>query len=57
MVINSIVFLIIGFSLTSTPYGSIAGIPIIFLSFIFLVIGIFMPKKDKTLYVTNQRRF
>lgn len=46
--VTALVLFLIGLILTSTIIGAIVGIPLIFISLILLIVGIFLrPKKRK----------
>jgi len=48
LLVTALVLFLIGLILTSTIIGAIVGIPLIFISLILLILGIFLrPKKRK----------
>ena len=53
---GALVIFIIGLILTLTLIGAVIGVPLIILSVIILIIGIFVPGKEKVVHVHHHKK-
>ena len=53
---GALVIFIIGLILTLTLIGAVIGVPLIILSVIILIIGIFVPGREKVVHVHHHKK-
>ena len=53
---GALVIFIIGLILTLTLIGAVIGVPLIILSVIILIIGIFVPDREKVVHVHHHKK-
>ena len=56
LLVTALILFLIGLILTSTIIGAIVGIPLIFISLILLILGIFLRPKKGRVHRREQKR-